>query len=81
MNFKINLETGIEKWVKIGTNLSYSKINDVDVSDGNSETVILQAITTPSVVGKYNADGTFPYATVFVFFGESSFKCGRVIYS
>ncbi len=50
----------IEKWVKIGTNLSYSKINDVDVSDGNSETVILQAITTPSVVGKYNADGTFP---------------------
>ena len=50
----------MKKWVKIGTNLSYSKINDVDVSDGNSETVILQAITTPSVVGKYNADGTFP---------------------
>ena len=60
MNFKINLEQELKKWVKIGTNLSYSKINDVDVSDGNSETVILQAITTPSVVGKYNADGTFP---------------------
>ena len=60
MNFKINLEQELKKWIKVGTNLSYSKINDVDVSDGNSETVILQAITTPSVVGKYNADGTFP---------------------
>ena len=28
MNFKINLEQELKKWVKIGTNLSYSKIND-----------------------------------------------------
>ncbi|MDR0940328.1 MAG: TonB-dependent receptor [Mediterranea sp.] len=60
VNFKINMEQELKKWIKVGTNLSYSKINDVDVSDGNSETVILQAITTPSVVGRYNADGTFP---------------------
>lgn len=60
MNFKINLEQDVKKWMKVGTNLSYSKINDVDVSDGNSETVILQAMTTPSVVGRYNPDGTFP---------------------
>ena len=59
-------------YTHLGTNLSYSKINDVDVSDGNSETVILQAITTPSVVGKYNADGTFPTQMCI------RDRCGRV---
>lgn len=60
MNFKINLDYKVKDWMKIGTNLSYSRINDVDVSDGNSETVVLQAITTPSVVGIRNANGTYP---------------------
>lgn len=59
MNFKVNFEYQAKDWLKIGTTMNYSRITDVDVSDGSSESVVLQSITTPSVVGKYSADGTF----------------------
>ena len=59
MNFKVNFEYQAKSWLKVGTTLNYSRIKEVDISDGTSESVVLQSITTPSVVGKYSSDGTF----------------------
>ncbi len=60
MNLKVNIDYQVKKWMKLGANVAYSRIKDVDVSDGNSETVVLQALTTPSIVPLRNADGTYP---------------------
>lgn len=60
LNFKLNLDQEVFKWFRIGSHLAYSKIDDVDVGDGNSESVILKSVTCPSVVPKYNEDGSFP---------------------
>lgn len=59
LNFKVNFDYDAKPWLKVGTTLNYSRINNVDISDGSSETVVLQSITTPSVVGKYTPEGTF----------------------
>lgn len=58
-NFKLNLENEIKPWLRVGSNVNYSRIDDVDVGDGNSESAILAALNTPPVIGIYNEDGTF----------------------
>lgn len=59
LNFKVNFDYEAKSWLKFGTTLNYSRIANVDISDGTSETVVLQAMTTPSVVGRYTPEGTF----------------------
>lgn len=61
-NFKINLEQDINDWLKVGSRLAYTVYRDVDVNDNNSINqggVLLGALSTPSIIGVYNADGTF----------------------
>lgn len=61
-NFKTNLEQKVNNWLTIGTNISYMRYHDVDVSDNqaiNQGGVILGMLSTPSNIGIYNADGTF----------------------
>ncbi|MDR1653543.1 MAG: TonB-dependent receptor [Prevotellaceae bacterium] len=58
-NFKINVDSEIKTWLKAGSTLHFSRIEDVDVGDGNSESAILSALNTPPVIGIYNEDGTF----------------------
>lgn len=60
LNFKVNLDQKVFKWFDISSHIAYSKIDDRDIGDGSSESVILKAITTPSCVPLYNEDGTFP---------------------
>lgn len=60
--FKTNLEQKVNNWLTIGTNISYMRYHDVDVSDNqaiNQGGVILGMLSTPSNIGIYNADGTF----------------------
>ncbi len=58
-NVRANVDSNIKKWFKMGANMSYNFINDVDVSDGSSENVILKTLTTPSIVGEYNELGQY----------------------
>jgi TonB-linked SusC/RagA family outer membrane protein len=61
-NFKINLDQKVNDWLTIGTRIAYSKYSDVDVTDNqsvNSGGVLLGALTTPSVIGIFNEDGTY----------------------
>ena len=61
-NFKINLDQEVTEWLKIGTRIAYTSYRDVDVTDNanvNSGGVLLGALTTPSIIGIYNEDGSF----------------------
>lgn len=61
-SFKINLDQKINDWLKIGSRISYISYSDVDVNDNNNVNaggVLLGALTTPSVIGLYNSDGSF----------------------
>ncbi len=59
---KVNFSKQIRNWLKIGTNLTYSKWRDVDVTDNAGAGrggVVLGALVTPSVIGILNEDETF----------------------
>lgn len=59
---KVNLSKQLKKWLKIGTNLTYSKWLDVDVKDNAGAGrggVVLGALVTPSVIDVLNEDGTY----------------------
>lgn len=61
-NFKVNFDQEVNKWIKIGTNLAYTKYHDVDVSDNttvNSGGVILGVLSTPPNIGVFRPDGTY----------------------
>ncbi|REG90117.1 SusC/RagA family TonB-linked outer membrane protein [Winogradskyella sediminis] len=61
-NFKINLDQKVTDWLKIGTRIAYTSYRDVDITDNtnvNSGGVLLGALTTPSIIGIYNEDGSF----------------------
>ena len=61
-NFKINLDQEVNDWLKVGTRIAYTSYKDVDVNDNtnvNSGGVLLGALTTPSIIGVYNEDGSF----------------------
>jgi TonB-linked SusC/RagA family outer membrane protein len=62
MNFKVNIDQQVNNWMTIGSRIAYTKYSDVDVVDNtsvNSGGVLMGAISTPSVIGIYNPDGTF----------------------
>ncbi|PIQ21467.1 MAG: SusC/RagA family TonB-linked outer membrane protein, partial [Cytophagales bacterium CG18_big_fil_WC_8_21_14_2_50_42_9] len=61
-SFKVNLDQEVNKWLKLGTSIGYTRYHDVDVTDNtnvNSGGVILGVLTTPPVIGIYNTNGTF----------------------
>lgn len=61
-NFKINLDQDVNDWLTIGSRIAYTKYRDVDVNDNesvNTGGVLLGVLTTPSIIGIYNEDGTF----------------------
>ena len=61
-NFKINLDQEVNKWLKVGTHVAYTRYNDVDVNDnsgvGNGG-VLIGALFTPPVIDVFNEDGTY----------------------
>lgn len=61
-SFKLNLEQKVNDWLNLGANIGYTNYSDVDVADNqaiNQGGVILGVLSTPSVIGTYNPDGTF----------------------
>lgn len=61
-NFKINFDQQVNDWLKVGTRIAYTQYRDVDVNDNNNVNqggVLLGALTTPSVIGVFNDDGSF----------------------
>lgn len=61
-NFKINLDQKVNDWLTVGTRIAYTQYKDVDVNDNNAVNqggVLLGALTTPSVIGIFNEDGSF----------------------
>jgi len=61
-NFKINFDQEVNDWLKVGTRIAYTQYKDVDVNDNNAVNqggVLLGALTTPSVIGVFNEDGSF----------------------
>ena len=62
LNFKINLDQKINDWLSAGTRMAFTKYSDVDIKDNtnvNSGGVLLGALTTPSIIGIYNPNGSF----------------------
>ena len=61
-NFKVNLDQELKSWLRVGTNLAYTRYHDVDVNDNqaiNQGGVLLGVLSTPPVIGIYNENGTF----------------------
>ncbi len=61
-NFKINFDQQINDNIKIGTRIAYTQYSDVDVNDNNNVNaggVLLGALTTPSIIGVFNPNGSF----------------------
>lgn len=61
-NFKINLDQKVNDWLTIGSRIAFTQYKDVDVNDNNAVNqggVLLGALTTPSVIGVFNEDGSF----------------------
>ncbi|WP_224997140.1 TonB-dependent receptor [Cesiribacter sp. SM1] len=61
-SFKVNLDQEVNSWLNLGTRIGLTNYKDVDVSDNaaiNQGGVILGVLSTPSVIGIYNPDGTF----------------------
>lgn len=61
-SFKINLDQQINDWLKIGSRIAYTSYRDVDINDNNNVNaggVLLGALTTPSIIGVFNEDGSF----------------------
>ncbi len=61
-NFKVNLDQKVNNWATLGTNLTYTHFNTVDIPDnanGANGGVILGALTTPPNIGIFNPDGTY----------------------
>ncbi|MET7001423.1 SusC/RagA family TonB-linked outer membrane protein [Chitinophaga defluvii] len=61
-NLKVNLEQKVNNFLKVGTNLSYSRWFDRNIDDNRGSGhggVIMSVLTTPPIIGIYNPDGTF----------------------
>ena len=61
-SFKINIDQDLKSWLKVGTRMAYTDYADVDVVDNQSVNqggVLLGALSTPSIIGIYNPDGSF----------------------
>jgi TonB-dependent starch-binding outer membrane protein SusC len=61
-NFRANFTNEIYDGVRVGTNLSVARVAFQNVPDNNRVNqggVILGALSSPSIIGIYNADGTY----------------------
>jgi TonB-linked SusC/RagA family outer membrane protein len=61
-NFKVNLDQKVNDWFTVGTNLAYTRYNDVSVTDNtnvNGGGVVLGALTTPPNIGIFNPNGQY----------------------
>jgi TonB-linked SusC/RagA family outer membrane protein len=61
-SFKVNLDQEVNSWLNLGTRVGITNYKDVDVTDNsaiNQGGVILGVLSTPSIIGIYNPDGTF----------------------
>ncbi|WP_066210341.1 SusC/RagA family TonB-linked outer membrane protein [Flammeovirga sp. MY04] len=61
-NFKVNLDQEVTNWLKVGTRVNYTDYKDVDVNDNigvDRGGVLLGTLTTPSIIGIRNPDGSF----------------------
>lgn len=61
-NFKVNFDQELNRWLRVGTNLGYTRYHDIDVSDNtnvNSGGVILGMLSTPPNIDVFRPDGTF----------------------
>ncbi|MFD0795585.1 SusC/RagA family TonB-linked outer membrane protein [Mucilaginibacter litoreus] len=61
-NFKVNLDQKVNNWFTVGTNVAYTRYNDVSITDNtnvNGGGVVLGALTTPPNIGIFNANGTY----------------------
>jgi TonB-dependent starch-binding outer membrane protein SusC len=59
---KINFDHNINNWLKTGSSVYYSKWHDRDITDNAGASrggIIMGVITTPSIIGIYNEDGSF----------------------
>jgi TonB-linked SusC/RagA family outer membrane protein len=59
---KVNFDRKVNKWLKVGTSISYSKWHDVNITDNigaGRGGVILGMVSTPELIGIYNDDGTY----------------------
>ncbi|WP_447639955.1 MULTISPECIES: TonB-dependent receptor [Chitinophagaceae] len=53
-NFKLNLDHNISKVFKVGTSLSYNRWYDVDVSEGYTNSAVMNTLLGAPVIGVYN---------------------------
>ena len=58
-NFKTNLDHKVNKYLKVGTSLSYNRWRDVSVNETGRWGAINSLITGAPVTNVYNSDGTF----------------------
>lgn len=61
-NFKTNLDQKVTNWLTVGTNIGYTRYDDVSITDNtnvNGGGVLLGALTTPPNIGIINSDGTY----------------------
>ena len=61
-NFKINLDQDINDWLTVGTRIAYTNYSDVEINENSNVNVggvLLGVLTTPSVIGEFNSDGSF----------------------
>lgn len=61
-NFKVNMSQKVSSWLTLGTNLTFTRWHDVDVTDNQSVAkggVVLGAVTTPPVMTIFNKDGSY----------------------
>jgi TonB-linked SusC/RagA family outer membrane protein len=59
VNFRVNLDHKINDFVKVGTNISYGRWIDADVSEGGRWSTANAMLTGSRVTDVYNDDGTF----------------------
>ncbi|MBN8789319.1 MAG: TonB-dependent receptor [Terrimonas sp.] len=58
-NFKINLDHKVNRWLKVGTSINYSRWKDIDVTENAKYGAIMSVLTGAPVTNVYNDDGTF----------------------
>lgn len=61
-NFKVNLDQEVNKWLKLGTRVAYTRYSDVDVNDNSgvgSGGVLIGSLLTPPNIDVFNPDGTY----------------------
>jgi TonB-dependent starch-binding outer membrane protein SusC len=59
INFRVNLDHKVNDFLKVGTSVSYNKVNDISVGEGGRWSTANAVITGAPVNNIFNEDGTF----------------------